>query len=62
MAISAPAAIPLQPIPMPARRLYLSCADCRYGVALAGTVPARCPMCGGSTWVPEGRQPARPVA
>jgi DNA-directed RNA polymerase subunit RPC12/RpoP len=42
-------------LPIPPSRLYLSCSTCSYGVSIARDEPARCPMCGSTTWLPERR-------
>lgn len=36
------------------------CAECGYGVAIAGALPA-CPMCAGTSWELELRPPFRPA-
>lgn len=38
-----------------ASRQELSCRRCGYGIVARGAPPARCPMCGASTWKPSSR-------
>jgi hypothetical protein len=39
---------------LPLRRFH--CVDCNFG-ASRRTEPARCPMCGGKTWVEDAWEP-----
>jgi hypothetical protein len=39
---------------VPARRTEQRCAECCYGVVLAGS-PPRCPLCGSTTWTTTTR-------
>jgi rubrerythrin len=37
----------------PAARFEIRCGDCGYG-GVVSRLPARCPMCGGSSWSRTG--------